>query len=256
MRAKKSFGQHFLIDDNLCSQIATRASQYDNCDLILEIGPGKGALTKHLISLELPLYAVEADKDMVQHLNKIFPQWDNLLLMDFLKMPLDTLFEKKRIALVGNFPYNISSQIVFKMLDYKEQIPVLIGMFQREMARRIIASPGSKEYGVISVLTQLFYSGQMLFKVPPEAFRPPPKVHSGVILLERNNRTELPCSYPLFKQIVKNTFNQRRKMLRNTLKSILPHPELLPATLLTRRPEQLSVQEFLDLAARIQDIIR
>ncbi len=246
MKAKKSFGQHFLTDDVLSNKIAQHITQDTSYELLLEVGPGKGALTKHLMNLsEKTFFAVEADKDMVRFLERKYPEWKGLLPMDFLKLDFNALFGRRSIGLVGNFPYNISSQIVFKMLDNKDRIPIMIGMFQREMGRRIISPPGSKDYGVISVLTQAFYSGEKLFDVPPASFNPAPKVHSQVILLRRNNRKALPCDYSRFKAIVKTSFNQRRKMLRNSLKAISPNLENVPHELLTMRPEQLSVEDFI-----------
>ncbi len=253
MKAKKSFGQHFLIDRSLSEDIARQVTRDAEYDILLEVGPGKGALTEHLMrETRKPFFAVEADKDMIRYLSHKYPDWKGLLPMDFLKLDFSDFFVNKSIGIVGNFPYNISSQIVFRMLDNREQIPVMIGMFQREMAKRIISPPGSKDYGVISVLTQLYYEGTLMFEVPPHSFSPPPKVHSQVIRLQRNERKELPCDYNRLKNIVKTTFSQRRKMLRNTLRSIIPDLDKIPKEYLTMRPEQLSVEDFIRLACIIQ----
>ncbi|GIV31874.1 MAG: ribosomal RNA small subunit methyltransferase A [Saprospiraceae bacterium] len=251
MRAKKSYGQHFLTNEAIARRIARSLTDQFPGGNLLEIGPGKGMLTKYLLEHDYNLLLVEADADMVDYLLRLYPHLeDRILHADFLKLDLDTLFDGEPFRIIGNFPYNISSQIVFKMLDHRQRIPELVGMFQREMARRIAAEPGSKEYGVISVLTQAWYRCHYLFEVGPRNFSPPPKVHSAVIRLVRF-RQQLPCDETLFRSLVKQVFNQRRKMLRNTMKSFLDDAEMLGETFFTRRPESLSVDEFIELTNRV-----
>ena len=197
---------------------------------------------------------VEADRDMVFYLKKHYPALiGQIIEEDFLKVPLDTFFKKETFGLIGNFPYNISSQILFKMLDYKAQIPEMVGMFQKEVADRVIAPPGSKTYGVISVLIQAHYSGELLFDVDKRNFNPPPKVQSAVIRLTRRDDFDLGCDAKLFKRIVKQTFSQRRKMLRNTMKAFSKDPEFLANPFLTKRPEQLSLEDFVQLTKWVEE---
>lgn len=254
MKAKKSYGQHFLSNEATAERIASFLFQTDAPINALEIGPGKGMLTKYLIDKNVNLTVVEADKDMVSILEKSFPELD-IIYLDFLKLNLHKVFEGQPFYIIGNFPYNISSQIVFKMLNSYELVPEMVGMFQKEMADRIIAPPGSKTYGVISVLTQAYYRGETLMRLAPGAFNPPPKVHSSVIRLVREGVPELKCDHKLFRRIVKQSFNQRRKMLRNTLKSIVNNEELLKEDIFQERPEQLSVRDFEALTLKIQNYI-
>jgi len=245
VKAKKSYGQHFLTNHQLAKRIA-RSIRYEGP--ILEIGPGTGMLTQYLLELGYPLKVVEADPDMVQWLHQRWPPSTiHVIASDFLHLPLDSIFDGQSFSLVGNFPYNISTQIVFHMLEYKTYVPEMVGMFQLEMARRIVAKPGNKDYGIISVLTQAWYEGKLLFQVSQGNFNPPPKVQSAVIRLVRKNNRDLACDTDLFKKVVKTVFNQRRKILRNTVKQLLPSNTPLDMPLLSRRPEQLGLEEFVAL---------
>ena len=254
MKAKKSFGQHFLHREDLAQKICN-AVQVDS-GRILEVGPGKGVLTKYLLQNGFDFKCVEADTDMVHYLNEHYPELqDRIIEMDFLKLRLDQVFDNEPFTLIGNFPYNISSQIVFKMLEYKELVPEMVGMFQKEMAVRIIAEHGNKDYGIISVLTQAYYEGKMLFSVSPTAFNPPPKVNSGVIKLVRREEPLVKGSYKIFRMVVKTSFNQRRKMLRNTLKPLVESQEILKDPFFDQRPEQLSVIEFVKMSEMLEEHI-
>ena len=255
MKAKKSYGQHFLKDIAIAQNIANGLVHTQHYQKILEVGPGQGMLTQFLMEREEDLMVVEADRDMVLHLKKHYPELkDKIIAADFLKLKLELFFKEEPFALIGNFPYNISSQILFKMLEYKRQIPELVGMFQKEVAERIIAGPGSKTYGVISVLIQAFYEGEYLFTVDKSSFIPPPKVQSGVIRLVRKAKQELDCDETLFRQVVKIAFSQRRKMLRNTMKSFLEKTDpLLQDPFFNQRPEQLSVSDFVKLSNWISE---
>ena len=254
MRAKKSYGQHFLNQPGIASEIAHSLILNDAYKHVLEVGPGTGNLTKHLLELPLKLKVVEADKDMVFALASNYPQlMHSIIKEDFLKLDLSAIFENQPFALIGNFPYNISSQILFKMLDYKELIPEMVGMFQKEVAQRVIAGPGSKTYGVISVLIQAYYEGEYLIDVDKSCFTPPPKVQSGVIRLVRKKNLTLKCDHSLFRSVVKQTFSQRRKMLRNTLKAFIKDTSLLTDERFQKRPEQLSVEDFIDLTNYVQE---
>lgn len=251
MRAKKSFGQHFLTNEDIACRIAAALTLTEECPRVLEIGPGKGMLTKYLLQKKLELKVVEADEDMVACLREGFPQLEGRIIAgDFLKLNLVEVFSGSPFLLIGNFPYNISSQIVFKMLENPRLVPQMAGMFQKEMAERIVAAPGSKDYGVISVLTQAFYQGKYLFSVGNRNFNPPPKVLSGVIRLQQKEGT-LACEEALFRRVVKQAFSQRRKMLRNTLKPFFTHPTPLEEDFFKQRPEVLSVQNFVELTQRI-----
>lgn len=251
MKAKKSFGQHFLKNDQIAEKIAMAMDS--KIDHILEVGPGTGNLTIHLIRLQKNLKLVEADPDMVTLLKKN-PNTKHLEIIekDFLKLPLDQCFNQLPFGLVGNFPYNISSQIIFKMIEYSSYIPIMVGMFQKEVAERIASEPGTKSYGVISVLTQAKYSPEYLFTVDKTEFNPPPKVQSGVIRLLRKDTSAIDYNEKLFKQIVKTTFGQRRKMIRNTLKSIVPENFSLEDPYFNNRPEQLSLADFITLTQKIE----
>ena len=253
VKPKKFLGQHFLKDLKVAQDIADTV---DACPKlpILEVGPGMGVLTQFLISKNRPLKVVELDFESVAYLREHFPALeDNIIEDDFLKMHLERLFDGQPFVLTGNYPYNISSQIFFKMLEYKDFIPCCTGMIQKEVAERMAASPGSKTYGILSILVQAWYHVEYLFTVHEHVFNPPPKVKSAVIRMTRNNTQELGCNEQLFKQIVKTTFNQRRKTLRNSIKPILGKENpLLNDELFNNRPEQLSVQQFIDLTNRVE----
>lgn len=249
MKAKKSYGQHFLNNEIIAENIAESLSDNGLFNKVLEIGPGKGMLTKYLLKKNYDLLVVEADRDMIFYLNKYYPDLkDKIIGADFLKLDFEPFFEEDQpFAIIGNFPYNISSQIVFKMLENRTQIPELVGMFQKEMAERIIAGPGSKTYGVISVLTQAYYEGEYLFTVSNENFSPPPRVQSAVIRLKRKVDQDLGCDEKKFRAVVKQAFSQRRKMLRNTMKSFLKDNPVLQDDFFNQRPEQLSLNDFVYL---------
>lgn len=254
MQAKKSYGQHFLKDDSIAARVADGLQLADETGRVLEVGPGMGKLTKHLLAATgYETWAVEADRDMVEYLQKHYPEFANrLIFKDFLEFnPKDT-FGDEPFCLIGNFPYNISTQILFKLLDYRAQIPEMVGMFQKEVADRVVAPPGSKVYGITSVFAQAFYRTEYLFTVEQNAFNPPPKVLSAVIRLTRKEVFELDCDEKLFRHIVKTAFNQRRKMLRNTLKPFLPGDELMDDPFFQKRPEELSWEQYRDLARRIK----
>jgi 16S rRNA (adenine1518-N6/adenine1519-N6)-dimethyltransferase len=248
MRAKKSFGQHFLKHPEIAQRIADALSGEGLEGRVLEVGPGKGILTRCLVERFPHFKAIEADQDMVTWLYHEHPAWrDHILEGDFLQLDLNQLFEERPFALIGNFPYNISSQILFRMLQHRHLIPEMAGMFQKEVARRIIAPPGNKEYGILSVLTQAWYEGKYLFTVSRESFAPPPKVLSGVIYLRRKSDPDPIFEDPFFVQIVKTAFGQRRKMLRNTLRSLVHDPAMLEAPVMSLRPEQLDLNAFKSL---------
>lgn len=252
MRAKKKYGQHFLIDDTITRDIGEKISTYStSIDNVLEIGPGTGALSKHIVDQFKNYIAIEIDDEVIPQLRRNVPQIDEIINEDFLDSDITNLFEGESFLLCGNYPYNISSQIIFKMLEHKERIPVMIGMFQKEVAHRIIAGPGSKVYGVVSVLAQLDYQGTLLFDIGPESFAPSPKVDSSVIFLERR-LSALEVDRKLFYQVVKQTFSQRRKMLRNTLKSFFEDNAILSHEQFNKRPEQLSVEDFILLTQLIK----
>ncbi len=252
--AKKRLGQHFLVDLSIAKDIADTV---DVCPAmpILEVGPGMGVLTQFLIEKGRPLKVVEIDEESVSYLRKSLPQLpeENIIPDDFLKMHLDRLFGGGQFMLIGNYPYNISSQIFFKMLDYKEYIPYCSGMIQKEVGERLAARPGTKAYGILSILIQLWYDVEYLFTVDENVFSPPPKVKSAVVLMRRNTRTALDCDELLFKKIVKGTFNQRRKKLRNSIQQIVgKEPELLGDPVLDKRPEQLSLEDFIELTKKVE----
>lgn len=252
LKAKKSYGQHFLNNDGIAQRIADALQPDGQYAKVLEVGPGRGMLTQFLLEKDYELFVVEADRDMVNHLQKHFPELkEHLISADFLKVPLDQVFDQA-FGLIGNFPYNISSQILFQMLKYKELIPEMVGMFQKEVAERVVAAPGSKTYGVISVLIQAFYEGEYLFTVENDSFTPPPKVRSGVIRLIRKDNLVLGCDEKLFRRVVKQAFSQRRKMLRNTMKTFLKGDPFLQDDMFTLRPERLSVQDFIELTKEVE----
>ena len=253
MRAKKSYGQHFLTNEHYARQIAESLVLTDQYDDVLEVGPGKGMLTKHLLdrSDDFTLTVSEADKDMIAYLNEHYPQLsDRIVAGDFLRARVRELFGGRPFGLIGNYPYNISSQIIFKMLDNYDLIPEMSGMFQKEVADRIVAPAGSKTYGVVGVLTQARYGGKVILNVGPGNFSPPPRVDSAVIRLVRHDEPRVPDErWGRLKHIVKSAFGMRRKMLRNSLKSCF-EPETLAEEFFQRRPEQVSPEEFYALALR------
>lgn len=253
MKAKKSYGQHFLNSEQIAQKIAAALRPEGQYQRVLEVGPGKGMLTKYLLEKDLDLLAVEADSDMVHYLQKHFPQLKGRIIeADFLKVPLDQVTEQEPFGLIGNFPYNISSQILFKMLEFKALIPEMVGMFQKEVAERIISGPGNKTYGVISVLIQAHYTGEYLFTVDKKKFNPPPKVQSAVIRLQRRPESLVKSEHTLFRRIVKQSFGQRRKMLRNTMKSFIKDDPILQTDFFRQRPEQLSVEDFIWLTEEVR----
>ena len=247
MAAKKALGQHFLKDLQIAQRIADTLDTFKSLP-VLEIGPGMGVLTQFLLEAGHDLTVVELDMESVDYLNLNFPDLKGRIIAeDFLKLDLSKLFPGQ-FCVIGNYPYNISSQIFFKVLDYKDQIPCCSGMLQKEVAERLAAGPGSKTYGILSVLLQAWYDVEYLFTVSEKVFDPPPKVKSAVLKITRNDRKELGCDEKLFKTVVKTSFNQRRKTLRNSMKPLLGKdcPDYaLP--IFDKRPEQLSVEQFVEL---------
>jgi 16S rRNA (adenine1518-N6/adenine1519-N6)-dimethyltransferase len=252
VRAKKSLGQHFLKDQNIAQKIVDALKAAHN--FALEIGPGMGVLTQYLIKRpSLQLRVSEIDRESVAYLEKHFPALTtNILQGDFLELKLDEIADEP-YAIIGNFPYNISSQIFFHILTYRSVIDEVVCMLQKEVADRIASPPGNKTYGILSVLLQTFYDIEYLIKVSPGVFSPPPKVMSAVIRLQRNNRKQLPCSEKLFFQVVKQGFNNRRKTLRNALKNLNLAASVSTLALLDKRAEQLSVEDFIHLTKIIED---
>ena len=248
VKPKKFLGQHFLKDLTVAQDIANTVDACPGLP-VLEVGPGMGVLTQFLLKKDRLVKVVELDFESVAYLREAYPELEeNIIEDDFLKMNLQRLFDGQPFVLTGNYPYNISSQIFFKMLDNKELIPCCTGMIQKEVAERMAAGPGSKTYGILSVLVQAWYRVEYLFTVHEHVFNPPPKVKSAVIRMTRNDTHELGCDEALFKRVVKTTFNQRRKTLRNSIKPLLGAGcPLTQAPVFDRRPEQLSVQEFVDL---------
>lgn len=246
VRAKKHLGQHFLTDLSIARDIANSLS-LEGYNKVLEIGPGMGVLTQFLLERETETFVIEIDRESVGYLQAHFPTLESHIIEgDFLKLPVDQLF-KEPFALIGNFPYNISSQILFKALEHKDQIPEMAGMFQKEVAERVASKPGKKAYGIISVLLQTYYDIEYLFTVDEHVFNPPPKVKSGVIRLKRNKVTKLPCSEKMYVRVVKTAFSQRRKTLRNALKSLTLVDTKKAAPFLGLRAEQLSIDDFIQL---------
>ena len=252
VRAKKQLGQHFLTDLGIARRIADTVDAYPEIP-VLEIGPGMGVMTQYLKEKPRPFKVVEIDKESVEYLNERWPDFSAQIIGgDFLRMDLDKVFDGARFVLTGNYPYDISSQIFFKMLDNKDLIPCCTGMIQREVALRIASEPGTKAYGILSVLIQAWYDTEYLFTVDETVFNPPPKVKSAVIRMTRNGVTDLGCDEALFKRVVKTVFNQRRKMLRVSLKQIFngttqARPHFFTYEIMTKRPEQLTVQQFVEL---------
>lgn len=268
VRPKKQLGQHFLTDQEVAQKIANTVDACPGLP-ILEVGPGMGVLTQYLLPKGRPVKVVEIDTESVAYLKEHMPQLgEDILEDDFLRMPLDRIFGGEPFVLTGNYPYNISSQIFFRMLEYRDLIPCCTGMIQREVALRMAAAPGSRTYGILSVLLQAWYDIEYLFTVDEHVFCPPPKVKSAVIRLTRNSVTSLPCQEALFRRVVKTTFNQRRKTLRNNIRPLLTqidteqtgkgtqpkdHTEWLAQPLFQKRPEQLSVQDFIQLTLSLQE---
>lgn len=252
VKAKKHLGQHFLTDLSIARNIVESLSQTSNYKKVVEVGPGMGVLTQYLIeNKNYETFPIDVDKESIGYLVEKYPQLKgNIIYGDFLKMDLNDIAGKEAFAVIGNFPYNISTQILFKVLDHKDQVPEVVGMFQKEVAERFAAAPGSKIYGITSVLLQAFYDVEYLFTVGPDVFDPPPKVQSAVIRFVRNTKMTLDCDEKRFKGIVKMAFNQRRKMMRKSLKGLLSDSNK-NNEILTKRPEQLSVQEFVDLTNMI-----
>ena len=252
--AKKRLGQHFLIDLSIAKDIADTVDVCPGLP-VLEVGPGMGVLTRFLLEKQRPVKVVEIDEESVNYLCKTMPQLgeENIIPDDFLKMRLDRLFNGGEFMLIGNYPYNISSQIFFKMLDYKEYIPYCSGMIQKEVGERLAAAPGTKAYGILTIFVQLWYDVEYLFTVSENVFSPPPKVKSAVVLMKRNGRTCLGCDEELFRKIVKGTFNQRRKKMRNSIQQIVgKESPLLSDELLDKRPEQLSIDDFIELTRKVE----
>ena len=260
VRPKKNLGQHFLTDLNIAKRIADTVDACPDIP-VLEIGPGMGVLTQFLVEKPRQVKAVEIDDESVRYLNEKFPKLrDNIIGDDFLKMDLRQVFDGKTFVLTGNYPYDISSQIFFKMLDNKELIPCCTGMIQREVALRIASKPGSRQYGILSVMIQAWYDTEYLFTVDEDVFNPPPKVKSAVIRMTRNGVQALGCDETLFKRVVKTVFNQRRKMLRVSLKPLfnketMPSPEFFANDMMTKRPEQLAVADFVELTNRVASVM-
>ena len=276
VRPKKNLGQHFLTDLNIAKAIADTV---DACpDLpILEVGPGMGVMTQYLVEKPRPFKVVEIDRESVAYLQEHFPEFTRseergtrneeggtrkelpreIISADFLRMDLREVFDGQQFVLTGNYPYDISSQIFFKMLDNKDLIPCCTGMIQHEVALRMASQPGNKQYGILSVLIQAWYHVDYLFTVEPGVFNPPPKVQSAVIRMTRNEVTDLGCDETLFRRVVKTTFNQRRKMLRVSLRQLFngaqtASPHFFEDPMMTRRPEQLSIQEFVELTNKVE----
>lgn len=253
VKAKKHLGQHFLKDQNIAIKISNTLTLkgYTN---ILEIGPGMGMLTKYLLKKDCTTYVIEIDPESVAYLKANYLDLaPRIIEHDFLKYDLSRVFNHKPFAVIGNFPYNISSQIVFKTLELRAQIPELSGMFQKEVAMRICEKEGSKTYGILSVLTQAFYNAEYLFTVPSSVFNPPPKVQSGVLRLTRKEQFCLSCDEKFFFKVVRTAFQQRRKTLRNSLKTLNLSPILREDIIFDKRPEQLGVKQFINLTSLIQN---
>ena len=251
VRPKKKLGQHFLTDLNIAEKIADLL-EFKNYQKVLEIGPGTGVLTQFLIPKTNALHLVEIDQESIQFLQTNYSSEEiHLIEADFLKLDLNRIFSSEPFAIIGNFPYNISSQIVFKVLENRIQIPFFTGMFQKEVAERICEPPGSKKYGILSVLSQLYYETEYLFTVPPTVFNPPPKVDSAVIRLTRKQNIDLDYDEALLKKVVKLSFQQRRKTLRNSLKTLNLPDNLREDSIFDLRPEKLSGDDFIHLTKRI-----
>ena len=252
VRPKKNLGQHFLTDLNVAERIADTVDACPDIP-VLEVGPGMGVMTQYILKKPREFKVVEIDRESVEYLTSHFPSLvGNILGEDFLRMDLSKVFDGRQFVLTGNYPYDISSQIFFKMLDNKDLIPCCTGMIQREVAQRMAAAPGNKQYGILSVLIQAWYNVEYCFTVSEGVFNPPPKVKSAVIIMRRNEVTDLGCDEKLFKRVVKTVFGQRRKMLRVSLKQLysgipMPSAEFFEQDVMTKRPEQLSIADFVEL---------
>lgn len=252
VKAKKHLGQHFLKDESIAKAIANTIN-LEGYDDVLEIGPGMGVLTKYLLDKPITTYVIEIDTESVDYLDANYPKLKGKIISkDFLRYDINEVFQGKQFAIIGNFPYNISTQIVFKTLELKHQIPEFAGMFQKEVAERICEKKGSKAYGILSVLAQAFYDVEYLFTVDENVFIPPPKVKSGVMRMRRKEDYSLPCSEKLFYTVVKTAFQQRRKTLRNSLKTLNLSDALREDLVFNLRPEQLNVAEFIALTQKIE----
>lgn len=252
VRPKKHLGQHFLTDQNIAKNIADSLTE-EGYNEVLEIGPGMGMLTQFLLSKTVTTHVIEIDDESVAYLKANFPKLKNRIIEgDFLKLSLEDYFSEQ-IAIIGNFPYNISSQIVFRVIEQRALIPEFAGMFQKEVAERICEKPGSKTYGILSVLTQAYFDTEYLFNVSRFVFDPPPKVASGVIRLKRKKTYTLPCNEALFFRVVKTAFQQRRKTLRNSLKTFGLSASLKEDSIFDERPERLGVADFILLTQKIAD---
>jgi 16S rRNA (adenine1518-N6/adenine1519-N6)-dimethyltransferase len=252
VKAKKHLGQHFLKDESIAKAIADTLN-LEGYEDVLEIGPGMGVLTKYLLEKPITTYVIEIDTESVAYLDANYPKLkDKIISKDFLKYNINEVFDGKQFAIIGNFPYNISTQIVFRTLEYRNQIPEFSGMFQKEVAERICSKKGSKVYGILSVLAQAFYDVEYLFTVDETVFDPPPKVKSGVMRMRRKENYSLPCSEKLLFTVVKTAFQQRRKTMRNSLKSLNLSDNLREEKIFDLRPEQLSVEQFIELTQKIE----
>jgi len=252
VRPKKSLGQHFLKDQNIARKIVESLTMFTGYSKVVEIGPGTGVLTKSLIEKGVYSWFVEIDRDSVKYLKDTYPQISSRIIEDdFLKLSIPDHFPE-RFGLIGNFPYNISSQIFFKVLDNRNRIPEVVGMVQKEVAERLSAQSGNKTYGKLTVLLKTYYDIEYLFTVEPHVFIPPPKVKSAVIRLKRNNTAEIPCDEKFYFQLVKQSFQNRRKTLRNALKAINLPEEIKSDPLLNKRAEQLDVCDFIELCQKIK----
>lgn len=253
VKPKKYLGQHFLNDETIAEKIADTLT-LKNYKTVLEIGPGMGVLTKYLLKKEVTTHVIEIDTESVAYLKANYLNLASRIIeKDFLKFDLNTIFKGEPFAIIGNFPYNISTQIVFKTLDMRNQIPEFSGMFQKEVAERICSKEGSKVYGILSVLAQAYYDAEYLFTVPSNVFNPPPKVESGVLRLTRKENYSLACNDALFFKVVKTAFQQRRKTLRNSLKTLNISDNLREDIIFDKRPEQLTVQQFIQLTQLIEN---
>ena len=256
VKAKKHLGQHFLKDESIAEKIANSLS-FEGYKNVLEIGPGMGVLTKYLLQKPTKTYVVEIDSESVEYLKANYLNLaDRVIEKDFLKYDINDVFKGDSFAVIGNYPYNISTQIVFNTLELRDQIPEFAGMFQKEVAQRICEKEGSKAYGILSVLTQAFYDAEYLFTVPPHVFNPPPKVESGVLRLTRKADYSLDCNEAMLFKVVKAAFQQRRKTLRNSLKTFNLSDNLREDTIFGQRPEQLSVAQFIALTKRIEEDLK
>ena len=256
VKPKKALGQHFLTDQSIAARIAATLDEYKGVP-VMEVGPGMGVLTRFLLEAGHDVNVAEIDGESVEYLKENFPALDGRIIEgDFLQLDLNEFYGGRECCVIGNYPYNISSQIFFHVLDLKDVVTCCSGMLQREVAERLAAPPGTKTRGILSVLLQAWYDVEYLFTVSEKVFNPPPKVKSGVIKMTRNSVTSLGCDEKLFKTVVKTTFGQRRKTLRNTIKGLIPAGTELPADhqLLAMRPEQLSVEQFIELTRLVSEL--